>query len=276
MNTKQLIAQSVDKLTCSDTPKLDIEIILMHILCISKIQLMLNDYELTDDQLTIFKEMLEQRVNNKPIAYIINYKEFMGLDFYVDENVLIPRPDTEILVEKCIEVIKFNNLENFLEIGLGSGCISIAISKYTGVDGVGVDIFDENIKISSKNAKINGVNNLDFINSDVFQNVEGTFDLIVSNPPYIDIEDKSTMGNNVVDYEPHSALFADSQGLYFYDKISKEAGTYLNKGGYLAFEIGYNQKNDVTNMMKNNKFSDIICIKDLAGLDRVIIGKKEN
>ncbi len=273
MNHKQCIQKAIEMLKTSDTKKLDAELLMMHLLNVNKIQLITNVYELTKEQEQLYFSLINERNNNKPLAYILNEKEFMGLNFYVDENVLIPRPDTEILVEKTIEIIKKNSLKSFLEIGAGSGCISISLSHFTKIKGEAVDIFLENLNICKQNAKSNNVNNIDFYISDIFSNVKNTYDLIISNPPYIDENVFETLGKNVVDFEPHKALFADNNGLYFYEEITKNAYKYLNKNGFLAFEIGYDQKDKVIDLMKNNNYTNIISLKDYGNLDRVVIGQ---
>ncbi len=273
MNHKQCIQKAIEMLKTSDTKKLDAELLMMHLLNADKIKLITNVYELTEEQEQLYFSFVNERNNNKPLAYILNEKEFMGLNFYVDENVLIPRPDTEILVEKAIEIIKENSLKSFLEIGAGSGCISISLSHFTKIKGEAVDIFNENLNICKKNAKSNDVNNIDFYISDIFSNVNNTYDLIISNPPYIDENVFDTLGKNVVDFEPHKALFADNKGLYFYEEITKNAYKYLNKNGFLAFEIGYDQKEKVIDLMKNNNYTNIISLKDYGNLDRVVIGQ---
>ncbi len=274
MNHKQCIEKAIGFLDeTSETPKLDAELLMMYILKTDRIQLFINNFELTENQENEYFALVNDRKSNKPLAYILNEKEFMGLDFYVDENVLIPRPDTEILVEKAIEIIKTNSLSSFLEIGAGSGCISISLAHFTNIKGEAVDIFQENLKICNKNALKNNVSNIDFYISDIFTNVKNKYDLIISNPPYIDEGVFDTLGKNVVDYEPHKALFANNKGLYFYEEITKNSHKFLNNNGFLAFEIGYDQKEAVINLMNENNFINIISLKDYGGLDRVVIGQ---
>ncbi len=276
MNHKQCIEKAVKLLENSETPKLDAKLLMMYILKVDEIKLYINDYILEESQVNYYFSLVNERLKDKPLAYILKEKEFMGLNFYVDENVLIPRPDTEILVEKTIDIIKSNNLKSFLEIGAGSGCISISLSHYTGIKGVAVDIFEENLSICRKNAKNNNVENIDFIISDIFSNINEKFDLIISNPPYIDKNEIDNLGKNVVDYEPHKALFAENKGLYFYEEITKNAHNFLNTKGFLAFEIGYDQKSEVEKLLRSNNFVNIISLRDYSGLNRVVIGQLNN
>ncbi len=273
MNHKECLKIARDSLSHIDTNNLDAELLMMHILKVTKIDLVVKTFDLSEVEEALFFKLVEERKSLKPIAYILKEKEFMGLDFYVDENVLIPRPDTEILLEEVIKIIKANSLNSFLEIGSGSGCIAISLSHFTGISGISVDIFSQNLEICKKNALNNDVHNVDFILSDIYEKVNGKFDLIISNPPYIDIEDLKTMGKNVVDYEPHSALFAENNGLYFYENIIKDASHYLNKNGFIAFEIGYNQRLDVITLLENYGFTNIISFKDYGDKDRVVIAQ---
>lgn len=274
MDYKQALQYGKNELKDLETTELDTSILLQHVLNIDKIKLLTNNNVLTKTEQALYEELIETRKKGKPIAYILNEKEFFGLPFYVDENCLIPRPDTEILVEECINIINEHNLKSFLEIGIGSGCISISLSKNTNIYGDGVDIFAKNIEISKNNAILNNVANLHFYLSDLFENVDKKYDLLVSNPPYIDIEDKVELTNQILDFEPHSALFADNNGLMFYEKIIEDAHNYLNEGGFLAFEIGYNQRESVIALMEQNNYKNIKCYKDYGTNDRVVIGQK--
>ncbi len=273
MNHKECLKIARDTLSHIDTNSLDAELLMMYVLKATKIDLVLKTYDLSEEEESLFFSLVEERKALKPIAYILKEKEFMGLSFYVDENVLIPRPDTEILLEEVIKIIKANSLKDFLEIGAGSGCIAISLSHFTGIEGTSVDIFLDNLEICKKNAFMNDVHNVDFIISDIYEKVDGKFDLIISNPPYIDIKDLKTMGKNVVDYEPHTALFAENNGLYFYENIIKDASRYLNKNGFIAFEIGYDQREAVIKLLENYSFTNILSFKDYGDKDRVVIAQ---
>lgn len=259
---------------CFDTYALDVEVLLMEVTGFDKTFIYINlDYELSKEQYEKFVHYINRRLKNEPIAYIINKCEFMGMDFELNKDTLIPRPDTEILVEKCIEIINQNNIKTVLDIGTGSGAIAISIAKYCkDVNVLAVDINKNALDMANKNANLNNVSNISFLQSDLFDKVVDNFDMIVSNPPYIKTEDISTLDTNVKDFEPILALDGGEDGLDFYKKIVQKSKEYLNNQGYLMFEIGYNQANDVKSLMEND-FYNIHVLKDLAGLDRVVFGK---
>lgn len=254
-----------------DTYSLDVEVLLMNVTGFSKTQLYLNtDYTLKTEEYEKFKKFFNRRLKNEPIAYIIEKCEFMGMDFLLNNHTLIPRPDTEILVEKAIEIINKNNFNNALDIGTGSGSIAISLAKYCNINVTALDINNEAIEMAKKNASMNKVKNIEFIQSDIFEKINNKYDIIVSNPPYIKTEDIKTLEKNVKDYEPILALDGGKSGLIFYEKITNNAIKYLNKNGYLMFEIGYDQAKEVKNIMENNNFYNITVLKDLSGLDRVV------
>ena len=254
-----------------DTYSLDVEVLLMNVTGFSKTQLYLNtDYTLKTEEYEKFKKFFNRRLKNEPIAYIIEKCEFMGMDFLLNNHTLIPRPDTEILVEKAIEIINKNNFNNALDIGTGSGAIAISLAKYCNINVTALDINNEAIEMAKKNADINNVQNIEFIQSDIFEKINNKYDIIVSNPPYIKTKDIKTLEKNVKDYEPILALDGGKSGLIFYEKITNNAIKYLNKNGYLMFEIGYDQAKEVKNIMENNNFYNITVLKDLSGLDRVV------
>ena len=234
--------------------------------------------EIKEEDKNKIREMLMLRAKNrKPLQYILGEWEFYGLPFKVRENVLIPRPDTEILVEQCIQLMREIEEPNILDIGSGSGAISIAIANELKSSLVtGVDINEDAIKLANENKILNKIENVNFIESNLFENLDKDFkyDLIVSNPPYISKEEYETLMPEVKNYEPQNALTDLGDGLYFYREISKLAGEYLKDAGYLAYEIGYNQAKDVTKILQDNNFDVLSIIKDYGGNDRVIIAKK--
>lgn len=211
-----------------------------------------------------------------PIQHIIGVANFMGEDFIVNEHVLIPRDETELLVYKAIELIKSNKMENILDIGTGSGCIACMTAKLSGAKAIGLDISTDALQIALKNAeKLDLCNKALFRKSDIFSNVKQgeKFDLIISNPPYIPPKEKANLQKEV-HFDPEIALFAsDEDGVEFYRKISFEAPEFLNPGGFLIFEIGIGQVSKVKEIMKEAGFSEIEITKDLAGIERVIWGK---
>ena len=232
--------------------------------------------KLTKEKLELVKEKAELRAKTRqPIQHIIGYADFMGEKFIVNPSVLIPRDETEFLVRKAIEIINKNNFKMALDVGTGSGCIACMIAKYTQCQIIGLDISSDALNTALDNAsKLNLFNKAIFRTSDIFSNVKPgeSFDIIVSNPPYIPPSEKEKIQTEVK-FDPEQALFTeDEKGLEFYEKITKDAPRILNKGGYLLFELGIGQSNDVKSIMEKNGFQNIEIIKDLAGIDRVIVG----
>ena len=214
-----------------------------------------------------FLSFVEERKKRKPFQYIINKQNFYGLDFYVDENVLIPRFDTEVLVEKILKDNKDNNLQ-VLDLCTGSGAIAISLKKLGEYRSVkALDISEKALDIAKKNSKLNETT-IDFICSDMFEKINGKFDIIVSNPPYIPSRDIEDLSLEVKDYEPKLALDGLEDGLYFYKIIAKEAKAYLKENGKIYLEIGYNQAKDIREIFK--EYNKIEVYKDLAGKDRVV------
>ena len=278
---KQLIDRSKKMLENSNLPTNAVYIFLQEKLNLKMHEILLKENEYVDDKfLEEFSEIFsDYLVDEKPIAYIFNKKRFYGLDFYVDSNVLIPRDETEELVEIIIKI--FSNRKDlvFADIGVGSGNIAISLAKNLKYKKIyGVDISDKALKIANDNAKKHDVI-IEFVNGnmlDYFIENNIKLDFIVSNPPYIDksfILDKS-----VIDYEPHIALFAKEEGMFFYREILSKADVILNDGGYIFFEIGYDQKEKIINLINDilkNKYSYNV-IKDLNNNDRIVLIKKEN
>lgn len=232
--------------------------------------------KLTDEKLRIVKEKAELRAKTRqPIQHIIGFADFMGEKFIVNQSVLIPRDETEILVRKAIEIINENNFKMALDVGTGSGCIACMIAKYTDCQIIGLDISSDALNTALDNAsKLNLFNKAIFRKSDVFSNIKDgeKFDIIISNPPYIRPLEKENIQTEVK-FDPELALYTtDEKGLEFYEKITKNAPKILNSKGYLLFELGIGQSNDVKSIMEKSGFSNIEVIKDLAGIDRVIVG----
>ena len=233
--------------------------------------------KLTQEKLELVKEKAELRAKtHKPIQHIIGFADFMGEKFIVTPSVLIPRDETEILVRKAIEIINKNNFKTALDVGTGSGCIACMVAKYTDCQIIGLDISSDALNTALDNAsRLNLFNKAIFRKSDIFSNVKPgeKFDIIISNPPYIPPSEKENIQTEVK-YDPQTALFTnDEKGLEFYEKITTNAPKILNKGGYLLFELGIDQSADVKKIMQQNNFSQIEIIKDLANIDRVIVGK---
>jgi len=225
-----------------------------------------------DDEIAkTFNRYIEKAKLGMPVAYILGKKEFYSLDFYVTPDVLIPRPDTEILVDNIIPLAKGKRI---LDICCGSGCIGISIAANTPCTLTMIDISEKALEIAEKNCALNKVP-AQLIKKDILNDeIDGEFDIIVSNPPYIESETVLTLDENVRDFEPHLALDGGQNGLDFYPTIAQKTFCSLSKGGTLAFEIGYNQGNAVAEIMKKTGFENVEIIKDLASNDRVVIGSK--
>ena len=273
--------KSVDYLKKNGVPSplLDTEYIFSDVLKVSSNTLKYSmSREIKEEDKDKIREMLVLRAKKrKPLQYILGEWEFYGLPFKVSEGVLIPRADTEILVEQCIQLMREVEEPNMLDIGSGSGAISIAIANELKSSSVtGIDINEKAIELAIENKTLNKIENVNFIESNLFEKLDKDFkyDLIVSNPPYISKEEYRTLMPEVKNYEPQNALTDLGDGLYFYREISKLAGEYLKGTGYLAYEIGYNQAKDVTKILQNNNFDILSVIKDYGGNDRVVIAKK--
>lgn len=235
--------------------------------------------KLDSKMLDIVREKATLRANTRqPIQHIIGFADFMGEKFIVNPSVLIPRDETEILVRKAIEIINKNKFKMALDVGTGSGCIACMVAKYTDCQIIGLDISKDALNTALDNAsRLNLYNKAIFRKSDVFSNVKPneSFDIIISNPPYIPPSLKSDIQTEVK-FDPENALFTkDEKGLEFYEKITKEAPAILNDNGYLLFELGINQAEDVEKFMFENGFKNIEIIEDLAGIKRVICACKK-
>ena len=233
---------------------------------------------LTSEKIELVKEKAELRAKTrKPIQHIIGFADFMGEKFIVNPNVLIPRDETELLVRKAVEIITEKGFKTALDVGTGSGCIACMIAKLTECQIIGLDISTEALQTALDNAsRLNLYNKAIFRKSDVFSNIKPaeSFDIIISNPPYIPLSKKSEIQYEVT-FDPALALFTkDEKGLEFYEKITSNSSDILNKGGYLLFEIGIGQAEDVKKIFEENGFGNIEIQKDLAGIERVISGKK--
>ena len=231
--------------------------------------------DLSDDLLKEYELAVKKRAEHIPLQYIVGETEFMGLKFKVNSNVLIPRQDTEILVEEALKRIRPDM--QILDMCTGSGCILESILKFgekkqMHLKGTGCDISEEALKVARENNSRLGTD-ARFIKSDLFESVTGKYDMIVSNPPYIRTEEINRLDEEVKLHDPWIALDGKEDGLYFYRLIVKDSIRYLNKGGYILFEIGFDQGKDVSELLKNEGYEEIEIKKDLAGLDRVVMGR---
>ena len=229
--------------------------------------------ELTAEQQSEYESTVHKRAEHVPLQYIIGEQEFMGLKFKVNSNVLIPRQDTETLVEEALRVAKPGM--RVLDLCTGSGCIIISLAKNVAdISCTGSDISKQALLVAKENAKANEVE-VEWERSDLFENISGTFDLIVSNPPYIPTGEIPGLMPEVRDFEPVDALDGKEDGLYFYRIITEKSPEYLTSDGYLYFEIGYDQGEAVSAMMRQCGYTQVEVIKDLAGNDRVVKGRKK-
>ncbi|MBE5926895.1 MAG: peptide chain release factor N(5)-glutamine methyltransferase [Lachnospiraceae bacterium] len=224
-----------------------------------------------------YLDIINERATRKPLQHITGVQEFYGLEFIVNENVLIPRQDTEILVEEVIKIINNPDCKDtgchILDMCTGSGCIAITLAKNCENTKVtGVDISDGALEVAVANKEKNSAANVDFIQSNLFENINNKFDIIVSNPPYIESDVIDTLMQEVKDFEPRLALDGEADGLKFYREITKQSLKYMKPSGYLLYEIGHNQGEAVSNIMIENGYTAVKVIKDLAGLDRVVMG----
>jgi hypothetical protein len=221
-----------------------------------------------------YNELVNQRAGHIPLQHLVGTQEFMGLTFKVNENVLIPRQDTELLVENVADCLG-NGERTVLDMCTGSGCIAVSIDRLSKDSKVtAVDISEKALEVAQENNRFNNAN-VTFIQSDLFTNVTGRYDIIVSNPPYIRTDEIPKLMEEVKSHEPVMALDGMEDGLYFYKKICNEASDYLNDNGKIFFEIGYDQGDDVSEILRQNRFCNIEVLKDLSGNDRVVIARKE-
>lgn len=227
------------------------------------------------EKASAYYEAVEKRAKRIPLQYITGHQNFMGLEFIVNENVLIPRQDTETLVEEVLT--ELHDGMRILDMCTGSGAILISLLMYKNdCIGVGSDLSKKALEIAEKNAgellPDPKTQNVSFVQGNLFENIEGKFDRIVSNPPYIATGVIEGLMPEVRDYEPHMALDGSEDGLFFYREIITQAKAYLYRGGMLYFEIGYDQKEAVMKLMENAGYKEVTAAKDLAGLDRVVYG----
>lgn len=230
---------------------------------------------LDEGKLSIVKEKAQFRARTRmPIQQILGFAYFMDDKYKVSKDTLIPRDETEILARKAIDVINKNNLKSALDIGTGTGILACTIAKYTLSKSTALDVSDNALKIAEENIKnLNLSEKVKTLKSNLFEKVSEKYDLIVSNPPYIPLSEKATIQKEVT-FDPDLALYTkDEKGLEFYEKISKNAKNYLNKNGYLLFEMGLGQSEDIKQTLEQEGYKNIQIEKDLAGIDRVIIAQ---
>ena len=231
------------------------------------------DEPVSDETAAEYLTLIDRRAGHIPVQQLTHQAFFMGYEFYVNENVLIPRQDTETLVEEALKVVKPGM--KVLDMCTGSGCIIVSIvHNVPEVEGTATDISKQALLVAKENAKLNQVS-VTFERSDLFDNVTGTYDVIVSNPPYIRTGEVVKLMPEVQEFEPMEALDGKEDGLYFYRKIIKECKAYLKPGGHILFEIGYDQGEAVSGLLKEAGFKNVTVIKDLAHNDRVVTGMED-
>ncbi len=274
---KKLINIGID----SKEASIESEILLNFVFGVTKKDMILNpEIILEEEKLETFNNLIDRRIKKRiPLQYLTNKAYFMGEEFYVDENVLIPRPETEILVEEVACHSERNErISKIIDIGTGSGCIACMLAKkLENAEIFASDISEKALKVAEKNAEKLGVKNkIIFINSNIFENIDEKekFDVIVSNPPYIPILEKQNLQPEVALHEPHQALFIeDTKGISFYEKLAAQSKNRLAEKGILAVEIGINQLSDIVHIFKEVDFKEIKAIKDLNKMYRIIIGR---
>lgn len=229
------------------------------------------DREVSEAEEEQYRKALEQRAVHVPLQHLLGYQDFMGLRFQVNEYVLIPRQDTEILVEEAMRYL--HDGMRILDLCTGSGCILLSLLHYSNdCEGVGVDISKEALQVAVQNAELLGIR-ADFLKSDLYEKVTGKFDLLVSNPPYIERAIIPTLMEEVREYDPYIALDGGEDGLDFYRRIIGGAQDYLKRGGQILMEIGSGQAKAVSELLREAGFKEIDVCRDFAGLDRVVSGR---
>ena len=280
MKIKDIINYGVAMIKNTESPSLETQMMIAKVIEKDRLYIMLNlEEDIDESKVEIIKTMIGKRKSSYPLQYILGEREFWGMDFKVSEGVLIPRQDTEILIEETLKKLKDNkhksNLKGF-EIGVGSGIISITLLKeIETLTMIGVDINDKAIELTKANALKHEVSDrLCILNSNLFEkiNKENQFDFIISNPPYIETKVIDSLQEDIKQHEPKLALDGGEDGLDFYRAIIDKSFSYLKKGGFIAFEIGYNQAEALKDIMAKKGYQNIDIVKDLAGLDRVVIG----
>ena len=278
MKIQTLLKESNEQLIYySKTYKLDVEILLSEAIKKNREYLIINcKKKVKNKNIKLFKKMLHKRKKGEPIAYILNKKEFWRNNFYVDKNVLIPRPDTEVLVEEVLKLFNINLKLNVLDIGTGSGCILLSILKERkNFYGTGIDISKKAIKVAIFNAKMHQLSNrVDFYHSDVDKFLFGKYDLIISNPPYIKKMDLKYLDKDIKAYEPTQALDGGKCGFSKIEKVVNKASTLIKKNGKFVLEIGFDQKNKTLGILKNNGYFINKVVEDYGKNDRCIICTK--
>jgi release factor glutamine methyltransferase len=281
--------QAVLDLTKSDIAQneasIEADILVKHIFNLAKKDLLINpELKMTEDLVAKFKDLVKKRISEKiPVQYLINKAFFMGQEFYVDKDVLIPRPETEILVEEVLKLANTGKKTNLsiIDVGTGSGCIACMLAlklnnTANNYNIIASDISEEALAVAKINAEKLGVSDrIEFIHSDILSDIDRTFDFVVSNPPYIPLKDRESLQIEVSGHEPHLALFADDEkGISFYKELIRQSSEKLNSGGYLAVEICISQSQYISDLLQEAGFINTKIIKIFNDIDRVIVARR--
>lgn len=278
MTFREALNWGKEKLQHAGIPEYDLDawLLLEHVSGLSRAMYFVRDREEMEESCREqYEEAIRKRESRVPLQHITGVQEFMGYEFHVNEHVLIPRQDTEILVEAADRAADDTGAKRILDVCTGSGCILLSLLKMNeNRTGTGSDLSEPALKMAEENRRLLEIpeERAAFVQSDLFERIEGTYDMIVSNPPYIRTEEIRKLQEEVRLHDPYGALDGKEDGLYFYRRIISEAGGYFDHQGTLLFEIGYDQAEDIKRLMEEAGYSQIYVKKDLAGLDRVVGG----
>ena len=279
VTVEEVFLSGIQKLNAAEVenPNLDAKIIFKHILSVDNEQFELcKKNEISSKITKSYFELIDRRIKREPIAYITNKQSFWNDEFKVTKDTLIPRPETELILESVISYFPDKKIDlNIADLGTGSGCIIISLlQEYINASGIGIDISKEAIKIANENKKLlKNHERLKLLDEDYAEYNLNGFDIIVSNPPYIS-QDSLDIQKDVYDYEPHLALFSKNNGIEAYNKIISNLASRIDKNFFLFLEIGLGQASEVTKLLKNNGFTEILTKADLANIPRCVISKK--
>jgi release factor glutamine methyltransferase len=280
MQLKQALASAVDCLEAADvgSPRMNAEVLLMFVLGVNRAYLYAHpERALTPEEETRYHEVLAQRSTGMPSQYITGHQEFWGLDFVVSPTVLIPRPETEHLVETALELARGVTHPKLVDVGTGSGCIALALAhELKDADVFAVDISAEALVLARANAARLQLERVRFLQSNILEALAEfrDFDFIVSNPPYVGFGEADKVQKSVRDFEPQVAVFAGEQGLNVIEPLIEQAHTALKPGGWLAMEIGYSMRDAVTNLLSPTMWDEVRVVPDLQGIPRVVAARR--
>jgi release factor glutamine methyltransferase len=234
------------------------------------------DYRLTPDESAKFENAVRRRENREPFQLIVGTQEFYGLDFEVAAGVLIPRPETEILVEKAVNILYGLSEPRILEIGVGTGCIIVSVlHSVPAARAIGVDISDKALELAARNAARHGVSERLFLRkTDLFEGISGAFAMIVSNPPYVPAADATSLQPEVIDFDPPKALFGGEDGLEMIRRVLTESPKHIDPGGYLLMEFGFGQETSVKDLLADGNWGEIEILDDLQGIPRTLVARR--